>query len=381
MARVSAIVLTCALLCAIALCFASVPYDVGKDARLAEHNAARSSYGLPFLVWDDNLAAVAQQHASQCIFQHSKDEVRRPAYCQLRGISVADCDKNHNYLGENIAWNTNGSWGLIQKGFYDEVANWHCDTNACNAGTMCGHFTQIIWAVTTSVGCGAYVCDANTQISTPWIYSVCNYYIGGNWDGQHPLSDPRNCNGPVVPYTPNHGSEVPNPPVPPVPPGPVPPVPIPPASTTGTPIKLAQATILSAHNKARATRHQVKLTWSATHYNNALKKAKACASKTVTTSTYGQAVATYKGLTAAPSVSTFVAEGKYWTCRTDKCKVGHSCKRYRQVVWGAARTVGCAAARCKVNSPYGAASKTWTILVCNYSKKATTARPFAVAKC
>jgi len=372
------------LLAVLAFASASTFYDVGKDARLNEHNQARAVYGLPALQWDDSLAQLSQEHVNGCVFSHSDNDARRTRYCQLNGVS--NCDFNNYWVGETMAWNTNGTWGVMQQGFYDEKAHWHCDTNTCDAGAICGHFTQIIWAVTAKVGCAAVVCDANAQISTAWIFSTCNYFIGGNWNGQHPLGSPQNCNGPVVPYTPNSGTtptggNPPGPIVPPnVPPGPiVPPGPVPPVAPASA-VAISASTQLGVHNKYRATYHLVKLQWSKTHTANALKKAKSCDAKPTTTGTYGQSIAYYKG-SGTPTANSFIGEKKYWTCKTDRCTTGHRCSRYRQLVWGAARFVGCAAARCHVRSPYGAVSPNWTVFVCNYDKKASASRPFAISKC
>jgi len=46
---------------------------------------------------------------------------------------------------------------------------------------MCGHYTQVVWRSTTTVGCAMAVCkDSQEQI---W---VCQYQKPGNWVGQKP---------------------------------------------------------------------------------------------------------------------------------------------------------------------------------------------------
>jgi pathogenesis-related protein 1 len=44
---------------------------------------------------------------------------------------------------------------------------------------VCGHYTQIVWRDTTSVGCAAQSCPQGEI----W---VCDYSPPGNYVGQHP---------------------------------------------------------------------------------------------------------------------------------------------------------------------------------------------------
>lgn len=130
---------------------------------LDAHNEWRQKYGVPALVWDDTVAAVAQDWANQ-IAASNKFE-HRP----------------NNKFGENIWAGTTGffvptdavnSWG-------SEVANYDFTTNTCKTGEVCGHFTQLVWSTTTKVGCGKAAGNGND-------YYVCNYDPPGNFIGQTP---------------------------------------------------------------------------------------------------------------------------------------------------------------------------------------------------
>lgn len=46
-----------------------------------------------------------------------------------------------------------------------------------------GHFTQVVWRNTTSVGCGRQNC--NGMDGTPGWYVVCEYYPPGNVEGDN----------------------------------------------------------------------------------------------------------------------------------------------------------------------------------------------------
>ena len=83
--------------------------------------------------------------------------------------------------GENLWKGTTGyytvgdavdSWGN-EKEFYNY------NKNKCKSGEVCGHYTQIVWANTTKVGCAKMECDGFTT----W---VCEYDPPGNWVGEKP---------------------------------------------------------------------------------------------------------------------------------------------------------------------------------------------------
>jgi len=132
---------------------------------VAAHNVWRKKVGVPNLVWSSTLAAVAQKWATtlkttkNCSMVHSGN----PKY------------------GENLYWASGfvpttkqvvDAWG-------NEVKDYTYATNKCAAGKVCGHYTQVVWKDTTSVGCGKATCGT-AQV---W---VCNYNPPGNWVGQKP---------------------------------------------------------------------------------------------------------------------------------------------------------------------------------------------------
>ncbi|GLC35009.1 hypothetical protein PLESTM_000269000 [Pleodorina starrii] len=116
--------------------------------------------GAPNLTWDEGLAAAAQQWSSQCTWQHASGN-----------------------FGQNLA---SGSYRKVTDPLYG-INLWYieiCNYDFSNPGysEATGHFTQMVWADTTSVGCGYTNCGAggvaglrrNTGIL------VCHYSPPGN---------------------------------------------------------------------------------------------------------------------------------------------------------------------------------------------------------
>ena len=124
------------------------------------------------LVWDKELAAIAQRWADQCKFQHDK--------CR---------DSKSFSSGQNLAikWST-GRFEMPIKdfifGWYDEVKKFNTESvNRYTFDTRSGHFTQMIWAKTQYVGCGAsYYEDSTLVENTQVAFLVCNYGPAGNYE-------------------------------------------------------------------------------------------------------------------------------------------------------------------------------------------------------
>ncbi|KAG8364177.1 hypothetical protein BUALT_Bualt19G0099900 [Buddleja alternifolia] len=125
------------------------------------HTPARAEVGVQPLVWDETVAAYAQNYANErskdCAMQHSGGP-----------------------YGENLAA---GSWDLTakqamdmwvgEKNFYDVASN------TC-VGGQCLHYTQVVWRNSTSVGC------ASAKCLNGWTFITCNYDPPGNYIGERP---------------------------------------------------------------------------------------------------------------------------------------------------------------------------------------------------
>jgi uncharacterized protein YkwD len=128
---------------------------------LAAHNAARAKVGTPALVWSDRLAAYAQEWARTLLARGEFSHRRNPVY------------------GENLYDVTGGSSmpAEVVRDWVSESRDYSYRNNSCR-GT-CGHYTQVVWRNTKSVGCAV----ARSRDREVW---VCNYDPPGNFVGEKP---------------------------------------------------------------------------------------------------------------------------------------------------------------------------------------------------
>lgn len=138
------------------------------NAILNQHNQYRTALNLPSLVWSPALASDALTWA-----KHLAKTDQGAHDMSVRGKE-----------GENIWWGSAGGftpadmvsfWGNEQKDF---VYGIFPDCSSRKSAVV-GHYTQIIWKTTSSVGC-ALVSNKKTD------YLVCRYSVPGNMIGSKP---------------------------------------------------------------------------------------------------------------------------------------------------------------------------------------------------
>ena len=145
------------------------------DAEIAEilrvHNQARAAVGTPPLKWNCALAKFAQDWANKDLWGHTTSTQRENI---IPGI----------YAGENLSSDANLNTPIAQmmQGWLDEKPNWNNGAKTCTPGTVCGHYTQMVWRQTTEIGCG--INRKSSTMGDEWkgqaTYFVCNYSPGGN---------------------------------------------------------------------------------------------------------------------------------------------------------------------------------------------------------
>lgn len=139
------------------------------------------------LQWDEDLAAVAQQWADQCRYEHNGQRSEQ--------LDARTHDDEPD-VGENLF----AFIGTMQGPNVDDaIQQWFDEhelyrfPNASTAAT--GHYTQLVWADTTRVGCGYARCDhlaaapfRDMPERAEGFLLVCDYAPAGNWVGQDPYS-------------------------------------------------------------------------------------------------------------------------------------------------------------------------------------------------
>ena len=117
------------------------------SAVLNSTNMFRKQHDASPLSWNETLAEYAASHASGCVFAHT-----------------------HGPYGENLAAGYEDIEAAV-----DSWGNERDSYNFADGGfsMSTGHFTQLVWKATTSVGCGRAYCN---KAGTPGWYLMCEYY-------------------------------------------------------------------------------------------------------------------------------------------------------------------------------------------------------------
>ncbi|MCJ8742022.1 hypothetical protein PDJAM_G00077430 [Pangasius djambal] len=110
------------------------------------------------MLWDNAISQVAGNYSAQCRWEHNP--------------------KVFGVLGENLFMTLGPlTIDLPLSLWFNERENYNFNTNSCAEGKLCGHYTQMVWANTTFIGCAAHFCSdvPNFNVQNGTIL-VCNYY-------------------------------------------------------------------------------------------------------------------------------------------------------------------------------------------------------------
>nr|2VZN_A Chain A, VENOM ALLERGEN 3 [Solenopsis invicta]2VZN_B Chain B, VENOM ALLERGEN 3 [Solenopsis invicta] len=162
--------------------------DAEKDAIVNKHNELRQRVAsgkemrgtngpqppavkMPNLTWDPELATIAQRWANQCTFEHDAcRNVERFAVGQ-NIAATSSSGKNKSTPNEMILL-----WYNEVKDFDNRwISSFPSDDNIL---MKVGHYTQIVWAKTTKIGCGRIMFKEPDNWTKH--YLVCNYGPAGN---------------------------------------------------------------------------------------------------------------------------------------------------------------------------------------------------------
>ncbi|KAE9572068.1 hypothetical protein CGMCC3_g11775 [Colletotrichum fructicola] len=146
-----------------------------QTACIDSHNVHRGNHSAPALSWDAEIAGYAAITAKTCVFEH-------------------DMTTGGGGYGQNLAmWGATGSESLgaakaaqkaITEQWYNGELNLYTGYGQASPDMTdflkWGHFTQMVWKDTTTVGCAVEYCAAGTLSSIGSWFTVCNYKKQGN---------------------------------------------------------------------------------------------------------------------------------------------------------------------------------------------------------
>uniref|UniRef100_A0A8C6SX00 Cysteine-rich secretory protein LCCL domain containing 2 n=1 Tax=Neogobius melanostomus TaxID=47308 RepID=A0A8C6SX00_9GOBI len=163
-----------------------------REELIQLHNKLRSGVyptasNMEYMVWDEELEGSATHWAEQCQWDHGPHDLLKS-------------------IGQNLGvhWGRYRSPAFHVQAWYDEVKDYtYPYPHECNpwcpdrcSGPMCTHYTQLVWATTSRVGCAVHVCPQMNVWGEIWnnaVYLVCNYSPKGNWIGEAPYKHGSPC--------------------------------------------------------------------------------------------------------------------------------------------------------------------------------------------
>ncbi|XP_040565553.2 venom allergen 5 [Lepeophtheirus salmonis] len=183
--------------CSSKICTYDITSEEDKQRIVDKHNDLRSNVALGNekkgiggpqpsaanmnrLKWDSDLAKSAQMWTLQC--QRGHDNNRLTPQFDV-------------WVGQNIAssWNSvktsSRYYETMIQGWYNEVKDFPSKNvekySSEGATGQVGHYTALVWAATTRVGCGFIMYYDDTMPLYPYKKMlVCNYGVGGNLFGE-----------------------------------------------------------------------------------------------------------------------------------------------------------------------------------------------------
>ncbi|KAG9342011.1 hypothetical protein JZ751_018329 [Albula glossodonta] len=135
---------------------------------VTQHNRLRSrvnpmAANMQKMEWSEKLALLAQERAASC------------------SMSPAPREPHPDHVG----WNTHLSTVGINS-FADVIDHWFREgreynylTGQCEGNSTCQHYTQLVWATSSRVGCAQHLCHVG---AVQWELFACAYSPGGNWE-------------------------------------------------------------------------------------------------------------------------------------------------------------------------------------------------------
>uniref|UniRef100_A0A0D3F538 non-specific serine/threonine protein kinase n=1 Tax=Oryza barthii TaxID=65489 RepID=A0A0D3F538_9ORYZ len=294
-------------------------------------NRARADVGVAPLTWDDTVAAYARRYAAtrkgDCNLQHSGGPYGESIFWGSAGANWTAANAVASWASEKQFYNCSDGSCAGDQGWHSEKQFYKC-----------GHYTQMVWAKTTKVGCAAVNCDADRGT-----FIICDYDPPGNVLGVQAYGGCGRFN------------------------------------------QTAQSSpqdFLNLHNAARAGVGAGMLSWDSTvaaYAADYAEKRKSDCRNVHSNGPYGENL--FQGVahiswTASDALFSWLGEAKNYNCNGNTCKDGQECGEYTQLMWTNSTRVGCASVTCDDSAGGG------TFIACNYDPPGNVAgqRPYSCSQ-
>ncbi|XP_035617909.1 peptidase inhibitor 16-like [Oncorhynchus keta] len=126
--------------------------------------------------WDEKLKILAEGYAVKCMWEPNPD------------LELLNTGENLFVSNEPLDLN------MTMEKWFMEHLDYDYNNNSCQEDRMCGHYTQMVWADSHSVGCAAHRCDTIEGLSFEKVnFLVCNYYPTGKSKDEKPYEEGEWC--------------------------------------------------------------------------------------------------------------------------------------------------------------------------------------------
>ncbi|XP_034045201.1 C-type lectin domain family 18 member A-like isoform X2 [Thalassophryne amazonica] len=142
-----------------------------------QHNRLRSQVkpmaaNMQKLEWHDDLSLLAKERAALCHAKSSPPD----------SSSLTHFGWNTHHAAFGVT-----SFSSVIKLWFEEGHDFLYMSGQCRENATCHHYTQLVWATSSHVGCASRLCLRDGDL---WQTFVCAYFPGGNWEVNDQLVSP-----------------------------------------------------------------------------------------------------------------------------------------------------------------------------------------------